>query len=46
MIYNAIEKQRRALCVLNFGGERSVFDGSFELKFPQPSEKSALILLA
>jgi hypothetical protein len=45
VIYNA-SKGNAVLCTLNFGGDRSVFDGSFELKFPQPSEKSALILLA
>lgn len=45
MIYNA-SKNNAALCILNFGGERSVFDGTFELSFPNPTEKSALILLA
>jgi hypothetical protein len=45
VIYNA-SKGNAVLCTLNFGGDRSVFDGTFELKFPQPSEKSALILLA
>jgi hypothetical protein len=45
VIYNA-SKGNAVLCTLNFGGDRSVYDGSFELKFPQPSEKSALILLA
>lgn len=45
MIYNA-SKNNAALCVLNFGGERNVFDGTFELSFPNPTEKSALILLA
>jgi hypothetical protein len=45
VIYNA-SKGNAVLCALNFGGDRSVYDGSFELKFPQPSEKSALILLA
>ncbi len=45
MIYNA-SKNNAALCTLNFGGERPVFDGAFELSFPNPTEKSALILLA
>lgn len=45
VIYNA-SKGNAVLCTLNFGGDRAVYDGTFELKFPQPSEKSALILLA
>lgn len=45
MIYNA-SKGNSALCVLNLGGERHVFDGAFELKFPKPTENNALILLA
>jgi hypothetical protein len=45
VIYNA-SKGNAVLCTLNFGGDRSVFDGSFELSFPNPTEKSALILLA
>jgi hypothetical protein len=45
VIYNA-SKGNAVLCTLNFGGDRSVYDGTFELKFPQPSEKSALILLS
>jgi hypothetical protein len=45
MIYNA-SKNNAALCTLNFGNERPVFDGTFELSFPNPNEKSALILLA
>jgi len=45
MIYNA-SKGNAALCVLNLGGERHVFDGAFELKFPKPTENNALILLA
>ena len=45
MIYNA-SKGNATLCVLNLGGERHVFDGAFELKFPKPTENNALILLA
>jgi hypothetical protein len=45
VIYNA-SKGNAVLCTLNFGGDRAVYDGTFELKFPQPTEKSALILLA
>jgi hypothetical protein len=45
MIYNA-SKNNSALCTLNFGADRAVFDGTFELSFPNPTEKSALILLA
>jgi hypothetical protein len=45
LIYNA-SKNNSALCVLNFGAERTVFDGTFELSFPAPTEKNALILLA
>ena len=45
MVYNA-SKGNATLCVLNLGGERHVFDGAFELKFPKPTETSALILLA
>jgi hypothetical protein len=45
VVYNA-SKGNAVLCTLNFGGDRSVFDGSFELKFPQPTEKNALILLS
>jgi hypothetical protein len=45
MIYNA-SKGNATLCVLNLGAERHVYDGAFELKFPKPTETSALILLA
>jgi hypothetical protein len=45
MIYNA-SKGNAALCILNLGAERHVYDGAFELKFPKPTETSALILLA
>lgn len=45
VIYNA-SKDNAVLCTLNFGGDRSVYDGVFELKFPRPTEKSALILLS
>ena len=45
MVYNA-SKNNATLCVLNLGGERHVFDGAFELKFPKPTENNALILLA
>ena len=45
MIYNA-SKGNAALCVLNLGAERHVYDGAFELKFPKPTETTALILLA
>jgi hypothetical protein len=45
LIYNA-SKDGAALCVLNFGAERHVTDGKFELKFPTPTANQALILLA
>ena len=45
MVYNA-SKNNATLCVLNLGGERHVFEGAFELKFPKPTENNALILLA
>jgi hypothetical protein len=45
LIYNA-SKENAVLCTLNFGADRPVFDGAFELKFPQPTEKNALILLS
>lgn len=45
MIYNA-SKNNASLCTLNFGAERSVYDGTFELKFPKPTETQALILLS
>jgi hypothetical protein len=45
MVYNA-SKGNATLCVLNLGGERHVFEGAFELKFPKPTENNALILLA
>ena len=45
VIYNA-SKDNAVLCVLAFGGERGVFDGTFELKFPKPTENNALILLS
>ena len=45
MIYNA-SKGNAALCILNLGAERHVYDGAFELKFPKPTEITALILLA
>jgi len=45
MVYNA-SKGNATLCVLNLGAERHVYDGAFELKFPKPTETTALILLA
>ena len=45
MVYNA-SIGNATLCVLNLGGERHVFEGAFELKFPKPTENNALILLA
>ena len=45
MVYNA-SKGNATLCVLNLGGERHVFEGAFELKFPKPTENNALILVA
>ena len=45
IVYNA-SKNNAVLCTLNFGNERPVFDGAFELKFPTPTENSALILFA
>jgi hypothetical protein len=45
IIYNA-SKNNSVICTLNFGADRPVFDGSFEIKFPEPTEKNALILLA
>jgi hypothetical protein len=45
VVYNA-SKDNAVMCVLAFGGERGVFDGTFELKFPKPTETNALILLA
>jgi len=45
VVYNS-SKDNAVLCVLNFGGDRHVHDGIFELKFPTPTEKSALILLS
>jgi hypothetical protein len=45
IVYNA-SKDNSVLCTLNFGNERPVFDGAFEIRFPQPNENSALILFA
>jgi len=45
MVYNA-SKNNSVLCTLNFGNDRPVFDGAFEIRFPQPNENSALILFA
>ena len=45
MIYNA-SKGNAALIVLNIGSEKHVYNSTFELKFPKPTETSALILLA
>jgi hypothetical protein len=45
MVYNA-SKNNSVLCTLNFGNERPVYDGAFEIRFPQPNENSALILFA
>ena len=45
IVYNA-SKNNAVLCTLNFGGDRTVYDGAFELKFPVPTENNALILLA
>ena len=45
MLYNA-SKGNAALIVLNIGSEKHVYNSTFELKFPKPTETSALILLA
>lgn len=45
IIYNA-SKNNSVVCTLNFGADRPVFDGAFEIKFPAPTEKNALILLS
>jgi len=45
VVYNA-SKDGAVLCTLNFGGDRHVHDGVFELRFPKPTESSALILLS
>ena len=45
MIYNA-SKGNAALIVLSIGSEKHVYNSTFELKFPKPTETSALILLA
>jgi hypothetical protein len=45
MIYNA-SKGNAALIVLSIGTEKHVYNSTFELKFPKPTETSALILLA
>jgi hypothetical protein len=45
MIFNA-SKGNAALIVLNIGSEKHVYNSTFELKFPKPTETSALILLA
>ena len=45
MIFNA-SKGNAALIVLNIGTEKHVYNSTFELKFPKPTETSALILLA
>jgi hypothetical protein len=45
MVYNA-SKGNVALIVLSIGTEKHVYNSTFELKFPKPTETSALILLA
>ena len=45
MLYNA-SKGNAALIVLSIGSEKHVYNSTFELKFPKPTETSALILLA
>ena len=45
MIYNS-SKGNAALIVLSIGTEKHVYNSTFELKFPKPTETSALILLA
>jgi len=45
MIYNA-SKGNAALCVLKLDGDYNIYNGTFEIKFPKPTETSALILLA
>jgi len=45
MIFNA-SKGNAALIVLSIGSEKHVYNSTFELKFPKPTETSALILLA
>ena len=45
MVYNA-SKGNAALIVLSIGSEKHVYNSTFELKFPKPTETTALILLA
>ena len=45
MVYNS-SKGNAALIVLSIGSEKHVYNSTFELKFPKPTETSALILLA
>jgi hypothetical protein len=45
MIYNS-SKGNAALIVLSIGSEKHVYNSTFELKFPKPTENNALILLA
>jgi len=45
MIYNS-SKGNAALIVLSIGTEKHVYNSTFELKFPKPTETSALILLS
>jgi hypothetical protein len=45
LIYNATDGNR-AVCVLDFGSDKTVSDGTFTIQFPTPDASSAIIRIA
>ena len=45
LIYNT-DKSDKAVCVLNFGGDKTATAGTFTIEFPNPAASTAIIQLA
>lgn len=45
LIYNASDSNR-AVCVLDFGSDKTVSDGTFTIQFPTPDAANAIIRIA
>lgn len=45
LIYNATDGNR-AVCVLDFGSDKTVSDGTFTIQFPTPDAGSAIVRIA
>lgn len=45
LIYNATDANR-AVCVLDFGSDKTVSDGTFTIQFPTPDAANAIVRIA